>query len=243
MRPAYRITLIYLVVASLWILGSDWAFAALFPDAFAVISIIKGWGFVAVTAALLLVVLDKTEPAAPAAPAVVQEPGIWDPDTGVLTRGVATFELNRSIAKARRAKCNAFIIVIDLDDFATVEQRLGASAAREVLAELAKRIRGRIRGTDLVGRLASDEFVVVAEDYRDDSTDVVARKLLASISEPVSVDGYSLTVTASIGVAEYPDHGETAEELLDIASKAMRSVKMAGKNGVAVAEQAAPLAF
>jgi len=52
-----------------------------------------------------------------------------------------------------------------------------------------------------------------------------------------------LTVTASIGVAEYPDHGETAEELLDIASKAMRSVKMAGKNGVAVAEQAAPLAF
>jgi diguanylate cyclase (GGDEF)-like protein len=124
------------------------------------------------------------------------------------------------------------ILLIDLDDFKTVNDTLGHGVGDRLLTLVADRVRGCARAGDTVARLGGDEFAVLLRQARPATVDAVAENILASLRQPVVVDGYELLVQASIGVAEAgPD--DDPEALLRKADIAMYAAKEGGKDGFA----------
>lgn len=115
---------------------------------------------------------------------------------------------------------------LDMDDFKVVNDTLGHSAGDKLLQEVALRIKSCVRESDTVARLGGDEFVVILNAIDSaESAAVVSRKLMAEIGAPCDIEGNRLRMLPSIGIAIYPDHGETERELLRYADEAMYRVK------------------
>jgi diguanylate cyclase (GGDEF)-like protein len=137
------------------------------------------------------------------------------------------------------------VLFLDLDDFKGVNDRHGNACADRVLVEVASRTRALVRGDDVVGRVGSDEFVVLCEDMKGVSEAVaLARRLLRRVEQPIALDegtGFggalaSFTVSGSIGIACTLAAIDTPDELLRRASDAMYAAKRAGRNRVEVAD-------
>ena len=128
------------------------------------------------------------------------------------------------------------VLLLDLDDFKYVNDSLGHQAGDELLVETARRILDSLRDVDTVCRLGGDEFVVVLPRTTRQVAADVATRLLASVSQPIVVDGVGLETTASIGIAFRTQHQETAAELLKAADFAMYLAKEAGKGQYALFE-------
>ena len=150
-----------------------------------------------------------------------------DPLTGLMNRAALTEALRRSLALAARQKWSVAVVFIDLDKFKAVNDTLGHAAGDELLCQIAERLRGCLRESDLLGRLGGDEFIVVAEALRDGSRNAVelADKLLAQMRRPFEIDGRSLAMGFSAGVALFPDDGDTPESLIANADAAMYQAK------------------
>lgn len=119
---------------------------------------------------------------------------------------------------------------LDIDGFKQVNDCLGHAAGDAVLKEFASRLRGCVRVTDTVARLAGDEFVMVLEAVTDGSTLVeAAEKILASMTRPFEIDGASLAVTSSIGLSIGCGPGLAGPELLASADAALYEAKRGGK--------------
>lgn len=120
---------------------------------------------------------------------------------------------------------------IDLDNFKTINDSLGHYAGDELLKRVASRVQSCLRGIDLVGRLGGDEFLVVLADLTN-AEDIapVAEKIAVAISEPFSLEGQVLSVSASIGVSVFPRDGETPDSLIRNADAAMYLAKEHGRN-------------
>ncbi len=102
----------------------------------------------------------------------------------------------------------------------------------ELLRAVAGRLRAAMREEDTVSRLGGDEFVVLLRHVQDGAdAGTVARKLVELVSAPLRLEGHELSVTPSIGVALFPDHGGTAQALITNADAAMYQVKQSGRNG------------
>ncbi|MEF1289726.1 GGDEF domain-containing protein, partial [Vibrio sp. M260118] len=145
-----------------------------------------------------------------------------DPLTNLLNRRAFDKQLDQSITKARRSGHKLAILFIDLDDFKEVNDSYGHDAGDHVLVQVAKRLTGCVRESDIVGRIGGDEFVVCLDLL--DTLEGVPRKidqLSTAISAPLEFDGRTLNVGSSIGIACYPDQGITKDDLLCIADKAM----------------------
>jgi diguanylate cyclase (GGDEF)-like protein/PAS domain S-box-containing protein len=117
------------------------------------------------------------------------------------------------------------LLFLDLDDFKTINDSLGHPTGDGVLVELAHRIGGVIRESDLVARIGGDEFAVLAETTDTDALEALADRLLAAVGEPFVLDGRELRLSGSIGIAT----GSGAEELLRNADLAMYEAKRAGE--------------
>ena len=129
------------------------------------------------------------------------------------------------------------LLFIDLDNFKRVNDSLGHFVGDALLRTIATRITASLRATDVVARLGGDEFVVLLADLASDAqhaidAEEVALKLLAAISAPVDAEGRPLSVTPSIGIALYPGHGTTPEELVKHADSAMYLAKARGRANV-----------
>jgi len=161
----------------------------------------------------------------------------YDMLTGLPNRLLLYRLLIQAIARAQRQDQRLALMFVDLDRFKAVNDRLGHHAGDQLLVEIARRLRACVRANDVVGRLAGDEFVVLLEDVRT-SEDVlaVAEKIRHTVQEPVLIAGQPVQVGASIGIALYPEHGRTGEELLRRADVAMYDVKAAGRDGYRLAE-------
>ena len=135
------------------------------------------------------------------------------------------------LAAARRNETEVGIMFIDLDNFKTINDSLGHYAGDELLKRVASRVQSCLRGVDLVGRLGGDEFLVVLADltYAEDIAPV-AEKIGVAISEPFSLEGQVLSVSASIGVSVFPRDGETPDSLIRNADAAMYLAKEHGRN-------------
>lgn len=154
-----------------------------------------------------------------------------DPLTGLCNRLLLEELANQRIAASSRTKSGIAILAIDLDGFKAVNDMHGHATGDLVLKIAAERITDCVRGADVRARLGGDEFVVLLDDATWKTAEVVAEKLLASLSKPYP--NVRTEVSASIGVALWPDCGRTLAELMARADQALYSAKGAGKRTVA----------
>lgn len=121
------------------------------------------------------------------------------------------------------------LLFMDLDDFKTVNDQHGHKAGDAVLMAVANRALAAVRQNDTVARWGGDEFIILLENISRDMLETIAYRLRSSIQEPIPVEGRSLQVGVSIGVAIYPDAGTNLDELLHAADGQMYGDKIARK--------------
>jgi diguanylate cyclase (GGDEF)-like protein len=154
-----------------------------------------------------------------------------DPLTDLPNRLLFADHLQRSIARAERGRHRLALLFIDLDRFKEVNDTLGHALGDELLIEVARRLAGELRGSDLLARLGGDEFVCILEGIdAPQEAGRVADKLIARIAEPLMLHDNEIRVSASIGISLYPGDGVDTDNLLRAADTAMYEAKKHGRN-------------
>jgi diguanylate cyclase (GGDEF)-like protein len=157
--------------------------------------------------------------------------------TGLPNRSLLRQRLEQAIGRARSGGRRAALVFFDLDRFKCVNDALGHEAGDCLLREVADRLTRCVRADDTVARLGGDEFVIVLADLsHHGDAGAVMHKLLTSVAEPMPIAGGTLVVTASLGLAVYPEHGETGDALMRAADAAMYEVKTGGRNGARMSD-------
>lgn len=156
---------------------------------------------------------------------------LHDPLTGLLNRAAFEQESARSLADMRRAGRKATMLFIDLDGFKAVNDSYGHAFGDQLLQQVGQRLLTQLGTHDYAGRIGGDEFTVLLADLgsRDDALPV-ARKVLLVMSEPFHVLEHEVYLSASIGIAGFPDDGEDPATLIANADAAMYSVKADERN-------------
>jgi diguanylate cyclase (GGDEF)-like protein/PAS domain S-box-containing protein len=140
--------------------------------------------------------------------------------------------LGLAVIQAKRKQTELAVMFIDLDRFKLVNDTLGHVKGDELLQQAAGRLKECLRKGDTLARQGGDEFTIVLPELRDWSdASMVADKFLECLQQPFDLDGHEVHISASIGIAIYPTHGESIDELLRHADIAMYQVKGEGKNG------------
>jgi diguanylate cyclase (GGDEF)-like protein len=154
-----------------------------------------------------------------------------DPLTNLFSRRRLQEELRLTLAQTRRYGTRGALLFLDLDDFKAVNDTLGHRGGDGVLAALAHRLRARLRHSDIVARLGGDEFAVLLPHTDSVQGQALSAQLLEAIrSHPIDLGDRTVALSAAIGIALFPEHGTTAEELLGNADQAMYQAKQAGGN-------------
>lgn len=152
-----------------------------------------------------------------------------DPLTGLPNRALFMDRLKVAILQAQRSPHPMAVMFVDLDDFKKVNDAYGHRVGDALLRAIGKRLRGALRRSDTVARIGGDEFVVLLPDLKEpEDSGIVACHLLEQLSLPFEVEGRTFEVSASIGIALYPDHGTDPEALIMTADKAMYEAKKRG---------------
>jgi diguanylate cyclase (GGDEF)-like protein len=156
-----------------------------------------------------------------------------DPLTGLANRTSLGPALEQAVERARRRGVKLAGVFIDLDGFKQINDVYGHDAGDRCLMEVARRLRGAVRASDVVARLGGDEFFVLLEEVQDEvAIESVIRKLLGEALRPFDLPGGAqASLSASMGVSVFPDTAEDAAALVKNADMAMYSAKQAGKNG------------
>ncbi|MBI3149044.1 MAG: PAS domain S-box protein [Betaproteobacteria bacterium] len=165
------------------------------------------------------------------AEARLQHLATHDALTGLPNRLLLTERLHQAIANARRSGERVAVLFIDLDGFKNVNDTLGHRMGDALLREVGQRLHLALRESDFLARLGGDEFMIVLELISEgEDAGTVAEKLLELMREPVRIDGHELQISASIGIALFPDDCDSPEALLKNADVAMYRAKELGKN-------------
>ncbi len=155
----------------------------------------------------------------------------YDPLTGLPNRILMHAQLNHALDRAGRHKERVAVMVLDLDGFKTVNDSLGHPAGDLLLQTIAGRLHRLLRSEDTVARMGGDEFAVIAEAVGNaGNPGLIAEKIIQAVAEPVDLNGHRALVTASVGIALYPDDGNDTTSLLQAADMAMYASKQAGRN-------------
>lgn len=158
-----------------------------------------------------------------------------DPLTGLPNRALLADRLQQAMAAARRDGQVLALMFIDLDKFKPINDSLGHAVGDVLLVEVARRVRNCVRESDTVARIGGDEFVVLLRTVDSESGALaVADKIRVALSQPVCVGEHRLGVSASIGVAMFPAHGEDDLALTQHADIAMYEAKARGGDAVYV---------
>jgi diguanylate cyclase (GGDEF)-like protein len=164
----------------------------------------------------------------------IRHQALHDALTGLPNRALILDRVERMLARTRRHHHRACALFLDLDGFKEINDTLGHAAGDQLLRAVAARLSATMRGSDSVGRLGGDEFIVLAETEAGDvDPELVAERILAVLQEPFQVAGTTVTVSASIGIAS-GDEDTTAGEMLRDADIALYQAKAAGKNRAVV---------
>ncbi len=155
----------------------------------------------------------------------------FDPLTGLPNRTQLNDHLKYALSLAKRSNGHLTLIFLDLDHFKDINDTLGHSIGDAVLIELARRLSLLLREEDTVTRLGGDEFILLLPGVDASGAAQVAQKLLGAIAESHRIEHYDLILTASIGIALYPEDGEDLETLSKNADTAMYRAKQEGRQG------------
>ena len=151
--------------------------------------------------------------------------------TNLPNRVLLLDRIKQSLSSAERHNNLLAVASIDLDNFQSINNSLGHQVGDRVLQTVAQRLSECMREGDTIARIGGDEFVVSLPDIHSNvNLFQIAKKMLGALSVPIESDGRELHLTASIGIALYPEHGRDAETLLRKADMALHSAKRLGRN-------------
>ena len=154
-----------------------------------------------------------------------------DPLTGLANRLLFRDRLDTALRQASRSRRPLGILILDLDRFKVVNDTLGHEAGDHLLIEVANRMSATVRECDTLARLGGDEFALLMPEIRHaDDAISVARKLLLALQPEITLGSQEVFATTSIGIAVFPEHGDTGELLLRNADVALYAAKNAGRN-------------
>jgi diguanylate cyclase (GGDEF)-like protein/PAS domain S-box-containing protein len=154
-----------------------------------------------------------------------------DPLTGLQNRASFIEQLESAIAHAQRSRTSLGLLYIDLDEFKPINDSLGHAAGDALLRGVAQRLRDSVRKTDVVGRMGGDEFIVLLNPIKSETdAPMVADKTLRAIVEPFEHEGRTMRITASIGIAIFPNDGDDPDSFIAAADRTMYESKRSGKN-------------
>lgn len=140
-------------------------------------------------------------------------------------------QARRLLALTKRHHQPLGVMVVDIDRFHEINQTLGHVCGDELLRQVAGRLSGSLRESDVLGRLGGDVFGILLPEMADrDQAAIVARRIVDTLTPPVRVEGQDVFATASIGAAFYPQDGQEVHELVSDAEIAMRHAKAQGRN-------------
>ena len=167
-----------------------------------------------------------------ASEALVQHLAHHDVLTDLPNRALLTDRLRQALAQARRDHGKLAVLFLDLDNLKPVNDTLGHAVGDLILKEVARRLREVVtRQSDTVSRLGGDEFVILLQRVNSEQdASVVADKILDSLGQPFCIDQLVIDISASIGIAIFPEHGEDVDLLLRNADAAMYRAKHEGRN-------------
>jgi diguanylate cyclase (GGDEF)-like protein len=155
-----------------------------------------------------------------------------DPLTGLASARRLQDRVAMAIVHAQRQRNKLAVVQLGLDRFSKVNQRFGRSHGDDLLRSVALALEGTLRQADTIARLDGDVFTILLPGLKhDEDVTVIADKLRLALRSPFSIGGYDLLVTASLGIALFPDDGPDAETLLQNATVAMRRAKQKGGDG------------
>lgn len=150
--------------------------------------------------------------------------------TNLPNRNLFQDRIEYAIAQARRRQSCLALLFIDLDNFKSINDTLGHHAGDELLIEAADRLRSVVRDVDTVARLGGDEFTVILTDCEVDKAELISVRILNEMNRSFLIQGRKAFVSASIGVAFYPQDAEDSSNLIKAADTAMYRAKEDGRN-------------
>lgn len=154
-----------------------------------------------------------------------------DPLTGLGNRLLFEEMLEASLARAKRKNGKLAVLFLDLDRFKEINDSLGHPTGDLLLTLIADRIRKVIRSSDFAARIGGDEFTILVDEIHDyEDAALVATKLLEAIAPPTAIRGHEIVISASIGIALYPENGKTPIKLMQKADIALYEAKRHGIN-------------
>ncbi|WP_171030878.1 MULTISPECIES: diguanylate cyclase domain-containing protein [Pseudomonas] len=158
-----------------------------------------------------------------------------DPLTGLPNRLVFEQRLESALLLAKRNHSRVALAFIDLNGFKAINDSLGHAAGDQVLRMTATRLHGALRNADSVARLGGDEFVTLLEGLPtdrlpEDEARVIAERLLGALEAPIRLGDAQQRVAVSLGIALFPDHAQTRDQLIHVADLAMYEAKRSGDN-------------
>ncbi len=170
----------------------------------------------------------------------VRHQALHDELTGLPNRASLEHHLQLRLKRGRHGDSGQFaLLFLDLDRFKQVNDRFGHKAGDLLLQEVCQRLTGNLRQGDLLARLGGDEFILVLDPLREPKDAAkVAAHIRAALTAPFQINEQHAQIGVSIGIAIYPEHGSTAQELLEAADTAMYVAKNAGRNTWRFASQA-----
>lgn len=159
----------------------------------------------------------------------IEELSSTDPLTGLPNRRQLAERVAQASMRSRQEGRPFALLLVDIDRFRKINDSLGHQVGDRVLLDIAQRIQGCLRQSDVLAHLGGDQFALLIHDADASAAEATARRVLAMVAQPCNVDGAQFTLTCSIGVALCPAHGQAVDELLRHAETAMRSAKAGGR--------------
>ena len=154
----------------------------------------------------------------------------YDALTSLPNRKMLRTKSERAVAESQRAQEPMALLFVNIDRFKQVNEEQGHGAGDALLSEIANRLNQQVRGRDLVGRQAGDEFVALLSNCSTEQAALAAERLLAAIAAPVTLpSGFTVHPNASVGVAMLPEDGQNFDTLLRQADLAMHQAKLDGR--------------
>jgi len=161
----------------------------------------------------------------------VQFLAYYDALTGLPNRTLLQDRLAKALAGARRRKEKVAVLFLDLDRFKVINDSLGHSLGDLLLQEVAERLRKGARELDTVARLGGDEFLIVLTSVKEVSdAAVAAERIVKGMTDGFVVEGHPLSISCSLGISVFPEHGTNSETLIKNADAAMYCAKESGRN-------------
>jgi diguanylate cyclase (GGDEF)-like protein len=158
----------------------------------------------------------------------------YDTLTGLMNRGSFDLLLKDELTKAKKNNKKLALMLLDLDNFKNINDSFGHSQGDLFLQEVGRRLKAQVRATDTVARLGGDEFCILIKDLETiELLEHKAQLLLDSLTDPIQLQGGNPHVSASIGIAFFPDHAKTSAEFIKAADCAMYTVKRTDKSNYA----------